>query len=569
MELLMKRRSLIRFILPVVGMLMLTPVFSQSPLVYEGDGGLGQGKHIVFLSGDHEYRSEETMPALARILTKHHGFKCTVLFNVDPESGEIVPGNSHSPGMEALGSVDLAVIFLRFQNFPPEQMKHFAAYLNRGGPVVGLRTATHAFRIPEEGEFHRFSYDHKGDDYLSGFGHQVLGQTWVGHYGRNHRQSTRIDIVPDQAKHPILRGVKDIWVQAGGYVGKPVDGEVLTTAQPLNGMTPDSPADSSKSPMPSEWTRTYQSRSGETGRVFTSLYGASEDLLKEGYRRMLVNGVFWALGMEEAIEPDLDVSFVGPYRPNTFGNRRYAAGVKPSAYVGFASPIPAEGTSAARENDGDERRAEPRRNERRRESRRQRNRRDSEANTPPHALTEEPPEAVAKRAQGVAPPAVGERIVLLGNGLAERDVYYHRIETELSLRYPDKKLFFRNMGHVGDTPGFRPHPSRSSQWAFPGAEEFHPELDVHHGTGFYPTPDQWLTHLQADTIVAFFGYNESFDGPGRVANFEAELDAWVRHSLSKTHNREAAPGSCWYHRLRLKICRASGISPTVRRRMPI
>ncbi|MEO7318416.1 MAG: PVC-type heme-binding CxxCH protein, partial [Chthoniobacteraceae bacterium] len=131
--------------------------------------------------------------------------------------------------------------------------------------------------------------------------------------------------------------------------------------------------------------------------------------------------------------------------------------------------------------------------------------------------------------------------VLIGNGLAERDVYYSRIETELHLRYPEHDLFFRNMGHVGDTPGFRPHPARESQWAFPGAEKFHPELNVHHGKGFYPTPDQWLTHLAADTIVAFFGYNESFDGASRVANFEAELDAWVQHTLSKAYNGKAAP----------------------------
>ena len=159
----------------------------------------------------------------------------------------------------------------------------------------------------------------------------------------------------------------------------------------------------------------------------------------------------------------------------------------------------------------------------------------------PHAPSAEPAAASSARPQNVAPPSKGERIVLIGNGLAERDVYYHRIETEFHLRFPEHQLIVRNMGHVGDTPGFRPHPARVSQWAFPGAEAFHPDKKVHNGKGFYPTPDQWLTHLQADTIVAFFGYNESFDGPGRVANFEAELDAWVAHTLSKAYNGQAAP----------------------------
>ncbi len=158
-----------------------------------------------------------------------------------------------------------------------------------------------------------------------------------------------------------------------------------------------------------------------------------------------------------------------------------------------------------------------------------------------HALTAEPEAATSRRSQAVAPPAKGERIVLIGNGLAERDVYYGRIETALALRFPDHALIVRNMGHVGDTPGFRPHPSRASQWAFPGAEKFHPDKQVHKGQGFYGTPDQWLTHLKTDTLVAFFGYNESFDGPGKVANFEAELDAWVQHSLGNAYNGTAAP----------------------------
>ncbi len=314
---------------------------TAAPLVFEGKEGPGKGKHIVFLAGDHEYRSEESMPAIARLLAKHQGFKCTVLFDIDQE-GDIVAGEvANMPGMGVLDTADLAVVFLRFQQFPAEQMKHLDDYLARGGPVIGLRTATHGFKTTKDDPFAKYSYDSKVAGYELGFGHQVLGQTWVGHYGTNHKQSTRIAIVPDKAAHPILRGVKDIWVQAGGYVGKPTDGEILTMAQPLNGMTQDSPADATKPPMPSEWTRTYKSASGKTGRVFTTLYGTSEDITNEGYRRMIVNGIFWTLGLEDSIKPDLDVSFVGPFKPNTFGGGAYAHGVKPEMYAGFTSQIPA------------------------------------------------------------------------------------------------------------------------------------------------------------------------------------------------------------------------------------
>ncbi len=314
---------------------------SAAPLAFEGTQGPGKGRHIVFLAGDHEYRSEESLPAIARLLARHQGFKCTVLFNVNKDSGEIEVGNSNMPGMEALDTADLAVVFLRFQAFPQEQMKHLDAYLNRGGPVVGLRTATHAFKMKETDPFPKYSFDSKAKDYELGFGHQLLGQTWVGHYGTNHKQSTRITIVDDKRSHPILRGVKDIWVQVGGYVGKPTDGEILTMAQPLNGMTPDSPVDATKPPMPSEWTRTYKSASGGSARVFTTLYGTSEDITNDGYRRMIVNGIFWAVGMEDAIKADLNIAFVGPFKPNTFGGGVYARGIKPEMYAGFESPIPA------------------------------------------------------------------------------------------------------------------------------------------------------------------------------------------------------------------------------------
>ncbi|TWU35025.1 ThuA domain-containing protein [Novipirellula artificiosorum] len=311
-------------------------------LVFQGESGPGSGKHIVFLAGDHEYRSEESLPALARIMAKHHGFKCTVLFNIDPATGEIVAGKpSNMPGMEALDSADLAVVFLRFQNLPPEQMKHFEDYLNRGGPVVGMRTATHAFQIAEGQPYAKYSFRSTASDYELGFGHQVLGQTWVGHYGKNHQQSTRITAMDAMREHPILRGVENAWVQAGAYVGKPVDGDILTMAQPLEGMTPDSPVVESLPPQPSEWTRTYLSPSGKKARVFTSLYGTPEDITNEGYRRLMINGMFWAIGLEDAITSQLDVSLVGPFQPNTFGNQTHALGIRPEMYQGFESPIPA------------------------------------------------------------------------------------------------------------------------------------------------------------------------------------------------------------------------------------
>lgn len=310
------------------------------PLTYEGATGPLKGKHFVFIASDHEYKSEECLPELARILAKHHGAKCTVLFGVDPRTGFITPGNSNIPGTGALKNADLLVIFTRFQNLPPEQMQPIVDYLDRGGPVVGLRTATHGFKIPADSPFAKYDHNFKGDDFKGGFGRQILGETWVGHYGPNHKSSTRLDIVPDKASHPVLTGVKNMWSEIGAYNANPIEGsEILAMAQPLTGMTPDSPADETKKPMPGAWVRTYKSASGRMGRVFASTYGASGDLQNEGFRRMLVNACFWAAGAEAAIKPDNDISIVGTYRPTWLGGVRRAKEVSPQDLAGWDSPI--------------------------------------------------------------------------------------------------------------------------------------------------------------------------------------------------------------------------------------
>ncbi|WP_436716911.1 ThuA domain-containing protein [Roseiconus lacunae] len=325
--------------LALVGFTGANESHGHEPLVYQGSNGPGKGKHIVFIAGDHEYRSEETLPALARILAKHHGFKCTVLFTVDPKTGEIVPGNNNIPGLEALQSADLMVNFLRFQDLPDDQMQHIVNYLDRAGPVAGLRTASHAFRIPNESKFSKYSYKSTESGYEGGFGRQVLGETWVGHYGKNHVMSTRLDLVPEQKSHPVLRGVDSAWVVAGGYWADPMPGStVLAMAQPLDGMSPDSKPAADKPPCPGTWVRTYHGKQGE-GRVYTTLYGASEDIENEGFRRMFVNGCYWAMGMEDAINAEFVVDLVGPYHPTPYKNGGHRLGIKPADLAGFESPI--------------------------------------------------------------------------------------------------------------------------------------------------------------------------------------------------------------------------------------
>ena len=320
---------------------------AQNPhlIVYEGDRGPGRGKHIVFLAGDHEYRSEESLPALARILARHYGFKCSVFITTDPKTGFIEPGSSHISGLEALKSADLMVVFLRFQDFPDEQMQHIVDYLDRGGPVVGFRTATHAFQIKRpDAKFRKYTWKDGDESYPGGFGRQILGETWVSHYGKNHAQSSRLILAPEEAKHPILRGVKDVWVQSGGYTAAPIEGsKIVAVGQILDGMTPDAPAAKDKKELPVAWYRSYLAASGKAGRVFTTTHGASEDLLNEGFRRMSINAILWAAGLEDSIRPGNDVSFVGPFQPPTYNCSGFVKGVKPADLAGWDAPIMPKG----------------------------------------------------------------------------------------------------------------------------------------------------------------------------------------------------------------------------------
>lgn len=315
-------------------------------VTYEGKEGPGKGKHIVLVSGDEEYRSEEALPQLGKILAKHHGFKCTVLFPIDPKSGLINPNVSNNiPGLEALKTADLMIIFTRFRRLPDEQMKHINDYLKTGKPVIGIRTATHAFN-GIGGDFKHYNNGYRGDkkEWSDGFGRLVLGEKWISHHGSHKNESTHGLIAPDAKGHPITRGIKDgdVWGPTDVYgvrLPLPGDSKPIILGQvmmrkgerdnkdPFYGMRPDDgPAVKGKKNdpmMPVAWTKSYQLPEGKKGRVFASTIGASTDLVAEGTRRLFGNAVYWCLGMEEQIpEKGTKVDIVGEYKPTAYSFRR-------------------------------------------------------------------------------------------------------------------------------------------------------------------------------------------------------------------------------------------------------
>jgi hypothetical protein len=326
------------------------PPAADVSVTYESKPGPGKGRHVVLLAGDEEYRSEEALPMLAKILSQRHGFKATVLFSVDPD-GTINPKATRSlSNPAALDSADLVIMSLRFRAWPEEDMARFDKLLRAGKPIVALRTSTHAFNgLAKGGPWESWNYNSDG-----GFGKRVLGETWVTHWGRHKVEATRGVIEPAQREHPLLRGVSAVFGDTDVYEAyPPPDATILVRGIVLQGLTPDSPPATyrkaratdkqeqgvNEPPMPVVWTRNHKNDSGTTNRIFTSTMGSATDLENEDLRRLLVNAVYWGLGLE--VPPRADVTYVDEYEPSFYGFDGFRKGLRASDFE-IGKKVPGE-----------------------------------------------------------------------------------------------------------------------------------------------------------------------------------------------------------------------------------
>ena len=303
-------------------------------LNYEGNPSIepGRGRRIVLVAGDEEYRSEEALPMLGRML-QSLGFETIVLLSQNPETGMIDPDESaHIPGLHLIDDADLLILQLRFRHLADDDMKHIADYIASGKPVTGIRTSTHAFAYPNDSEsiYADWSWNRSG-----GFGKEVLGETWVAHHGGHGREATRGIIEPGNATHPVLRGVDDVFGPTDVYAinGLPDDAVVLLRGAILTGMSPtDTPVDDARNaPMhPVAWVRERAMPGGRTQRVFTTTMGAAQDWSSEDLRRLLANSVLWQLGQDDAIPAQgLAAPLIGPWDPSPYGFGGYLQGTRP------------------------------------------------------------------------------------------------------------------------------------------------------------------------------------------------------------------------------------------------
>ncbi|GEP45235.1 hypothetical protein BGE01nite_45260 [Brevifollis gellanilyticus] len=311
-------------------------------LTYEPKGD-AKGKHVVLISGDEEYRSEEAMPMLAKILSERHGFKTTVLFSVDKD-GHIDSNNQASiTNSAALDSADAIIMLIRFRHWPDEDMKHFHDAVQRGVPIIGLRTATHAFNMDKGSKYGAWAWNNQE----GGFGRIFLGETWVSHWGKHRAEATKGVIEPAAKDNALLRGVTDIFGTTDVYeAAPPADSVILVRGQVVAGMEPGSaPAsykkknkagteqDVNEPMMPVVWSREVKNESGKTNKVLCTTMGAASDLVNESLRRLVVNGVYWGLGLD--VPASADVGYVGEFKPLMYGTKDGTDEKDPHRFRGF------------------------------------------------------------------------------------------------------------------------------------------------------------------------------------------------------------------------------------------
>ncbi len=332
-----------RFLLSLLATVALSSCFEAADYLTYEPKGEAKGKHVVLIAGDEEYRSEEGLPMLAKILSERHGFKTTVLFSVDKE-GFIDANNQASlTNPAALDSADAIIMLIRFRHWPDEAMKHFHDAVQRGVPIIGLRTATHAFNMDKASTYGAWAWNNE----QGGFGRIVLGETWVSHWGKHRAEATKGILETSAKDNPVLRSVSDLFGTTDVYeAAPPADSVILVRGQVVTGMEPASaPADYRKKNkagaeqgvnepmMPVAWTREVKNEAGKTNKVLCTTMGAATDLTNEGLRRLVVNGVYWGLGLE--VPASANVNIVGEFKPLMYGTKDGTDLNDPHRFNGF------------------------------------------------------------------------------------------------------------------------------------------------------------------------------------------------------------------------------------------
>ena len=232
--------------------------------------GRAGGPHLVFMIGEREYDTKTTLPAYAKAELAPRGVRCTFV-HVDPND------ENNFPGLEVLADADLLVLSVRRRGPVKDQLALVRRHVGSGKPLVALRTASHAFEP-------RKPIDDKHDQWPA-FDKEVLGADYQGHYNNKPPKGPDgfVKVVPEAKGHPIVAGLPTGELRVVSHLYKNHD--LSKTAVPLiigrlEGRDVREPV---------AWTNVYRG-----GRVFCTSLGAPEDFEMAAFRRLLLNGIYWA-----------------------------------------------------------------------------------------------------------------------------------------------------------------------------------------------------------------------------------------------------------------------------------
>lgn len=224
--------------------------------------------HLVMLIAEREYKTKDTLPAFA---AEHLAdFKVTSVFE-DPDD------RNRFAGMEAVREADVLLVSVRRRTLPPEQLALVREHVAAGKPLLGIRTASHAFAI-------RKGKAPEGRALWQDFDATVLGGNYQGHYGNPKKDGPQVMIARTKTNHPILKGLSPNTFRSGGslYKTKPIDDD---TTLLLSGTFDGKPAE------PVAWTHIGPAG----GKVFYTSLGHVEDFAAEPFQRLLKNAVRWSV----------------------------------------------------------------------------------------------------------------------------------------------------------------------------------------------------------------------------------------------------------------------------------
>ena len=230
---------------------------------------------------------------------------------------------------------------------------------------------------------------------------------------------------------------------------------------------------------PVVWSRLFKNEAGNENIILCTTMGSATDLQSAGLRRLLVNGVYWALGLQ--VPAKAGVAYVDPFEPTMYGFKGYRRGLRPADHA-LGKVLPA-GQPAA----------------------------------PPEKKAEATPSATTASARPQLKLNKGDHVAILGNALPDRMQHSGYLETLIHAKYPEHELVFRNLAAAGD------------------------EVVTRHRSENFGSPDDWLRKTGADVIFAFFGFNESFQGYGGLEKFKADLDKFLKETLAKNYSGKGAP----------------------------